>query len=187
MKRLVFGVTGQPSSGKDTVAEHIESHGFLHIPTANLIREEMRKQGIEVDRAHTSAFVIEKRKERGPGYLAEEAVKRISGNAVVSGLRNVVEVEVLRKAFGKECILIAVEAPIETRYKWGTSRGRVGDSISFEQFKHEEEVEKKGNANAQQVDAVISMADKIILNDGTKEELLQKVNDLIATLDKPSL
>ncbi len=179
---IIFGVTGQPSSGKDTVAEHLASLGFFHIPTANLIREEMREKGIPTDRAHTSTFAIECRKERGAGYLAEIAVNKIKKNKsdrnVVSGLRNTAEVESLKKAFGKDFVMLAVEAPIEARYSWVVGRNRTGDNISFEQFKAEEEKERSGDKNTHQVDAVISMADKVILNDGTRDELLKKVGDL---------
>ena len=180
---IIFGVTGQPSSGKDTVAERLASLGFFHIPTADLIREEMREKGIPTDRAHTSAFAIECRKERGAGYLAERSVKKIIDNGtssnVVSGLRNTAEIEALKTAFGKDFVMLAVEAPIEARYSWVVGRNRVGDNISFEQFKAEEEKERSGDKNTHQVDAVIAMADKVILNDGTRDELLEKTEKLV--------
>ncbi|HEY4508720.1 MAG TPA: AAA family ATPase [Candidatus Paceibacterota bacterium] len=183
---IVFGVTGHPSSGKDTVGEHLASLGFFHIATADLIRAEMRERGIPVDRAHTSVFAIECRKERGSDYLALISAKKImDGNvskSVVSGLRNTAEVEALKKAFGKNFVMIAVEAPIETRYSWVVGRKREGDSISFEQFKAEEEKERSGDKNTHQVDAVIAMADKVILNNGTRDEFLKKVESLVKDL-----
>lgn len=179
---IIFGLTGQPSSGKDTLAEHLESLGFFHVSTSGLIKEEMRGLGIPTDRAHTSAFAIECRKERGAGYLADIAVKKIrekgSLKSVVSGLRNTAEVENLKNAFGKDFVLLAVEAPIGTRYLWVVGRNRTGDNISFEQFKAEEDKEKMGDKNTHQVDAVIEMADKVILNNGTRDEFLQKVEKL---------
>jgi dephospho-CoA kinase len=177
----ILGIVGQPSSGKDTVANYLETLGFVHISTANLIREEMKVLNLPLDRAHVSQFVIEKRKERGPGYLAEESIKKLDNinRAVISGFRNVAEIEITRTKFSKNFILLAVQAPLLTRYNWALSRKRDGDQISFEQFKTEEEAERAGSKDSHQVDAVIGMADKVIFNDGTKEELLAKIDDLV--------
>lgn len=172
----IIGITGNPSSGKDTIAHHLETKGFLHISSGDLLRAEMKKYGLLSDRAHMHDFVIEMRKKRGPAYLAEEAAKVISGDTIISGLRNVAEVEVLRKLFGKQFALLAVDAPIEVRYERSKGRGRAGDHVSFEQFRVQEESERHGRPEAQQVDDVIAMADYSIKNEGTKEELLEKAN-----------
>ncbi len=175
---LIIGITGQPSSGKDTVAEYLASKGFAHVSSSDKIREEMRKVGLTTERENVSNFVIEKRKERGNGYLAEQISDAIIGDTVVSGLRNTAEIEIFRKRFGKEFLLIAVDAPIETRFRWAKDRGRIGDNISFEQFKKEEEKERAGSS-FHEVDHVIKLADHLIFNDGTKEELLKKVDSCL--------
>lgn len=184
MKRLVLGLTGAPSSGKDTVANHLSKLGFLHISTSGIIREEMRKENLPTDRSNINVFSIKSRHERGSGYLAEIAAKKVTGNAVISGLRNVAEVEYLRKVFGKNFVLITVEAPLETRYKWAIERKRVGDEISFEQFKAEEDAERNGDEYAHQVDILIKMADRVIINNDTVDEMLKKVDNLVSELDK---
>ncbi len=176
---IIIGLTGQPSSGKDTVAEYLVSLGFEHISTSDLIREEMKKSGLPLERSSLSQFANEKRKERGPGYLASLAIQKVNGNSVISGLRNPSEVDILRAEFKDNFICIAIEAPIDIRYVWAKNRGRIGDSISFEQFKKEEEVERQGNRDSQQVDAVIKMADKLVINDSTKENLINKVNEIV--------
>ncbi|TSC69876.1 MAG: hypothetical protein CEO12_686 [Parcubacteria group bacterium Gr01-1014_46] len=179
---IIIGITGQPSSGKDTVANYLASLGFLHVSTSDLIRQEMREQGLPTDRPTMHDFVAERRKERGQGYLAELAVQKIKGDAVVSGLRNTAEIEILRNSFGDKFVLVAVEAPLETRYRWVVGRRRDIIDLTFEQFKAEEEAEKNANEGAFQVDAIIAMADKLILNDGTKEELLKKVDEVMKSI-----
>ncbi|KKU81474.1 MAG: hypothetical protein UY07_C0017G0012 [Parcubacteria group bacterium GW2011_GWA1_47_8] len=179
---IILGITGYPSSGKDTVANYLVEKGFTHISTGDLIREEMMKKGIPLDRAHMQEFANEMRKVHGPGYLALEAIKRVFGNTIVSGLRNIFEVKVLREKFGDQYIMIALTAPIETRYEWATARKREGDVIPFELFKVEEEAEHHGRPDTQQVDDVIAMADYTIENTGVKEELLQKIDELVAWL-----
>lgn len=179
---IILGITGYPSSGKDTVANYLVVKGFTHISTGDLIREEMKKKGISLDRAHMQEFANEMRKVHGPGYLALETIKRVSGDTIVSGLRNVFEVKALKERFGGQYVMIALTAPIETRYTWATARKREGDTISFGTFKEQEEAEHYGRPDTQQVDDVIAMADYTIKNTGVKEELLQKVDNLVTRL-----
>lgn len=176
---MIIGVVGQPSSGKDTVADYLASKGFLHINSSDLIREEMRELGIETTRPNISQFVINKRKERGPGYLAEKALLVAKGNAVISGLRNVEEIRILRENKLGNFILIAIEAPIEVRYERLKARGRIGDNISFDQFQAEENVERNGAPDTHQVDQVIGLADVAINNDGSQDDLKKKIDKVL--------
>ena len=173
----IIGLTGYQSSGKDTAAEVLALHGFLHISTSDLIRKEMTSLGIPTDRDHIREFATEKRAERGPGYLAEEACALAKEKTVISGIRNAAEVEVLRKKFGNDFSLIVVDAPLETRYKWAVTRNRETDRITFEQFTEQQQKERA--STSQQVDTVIALADKTIINDGTLEELKKKVLELV--------
>lgn len=77
--------------------------------------------------------------------------------------------------------LIAVEAPLEVRYKWAKARGRTGDDISFGQFKLEEEKER-GGSSAHEVDKVIEMADHHIINGSSKEEMFVKTDKILSNL-----
>lgn len=176
---LVIGVCGQPSSGKDTIANYLVSRGFKHISTGDILREEMKQKGVPVDRLHMHDFVIAERKKRGGGYLAEEAASRIRGNTIISGLRNTSEVKFLKASFGNQFVLLSIEAPIEMRYKRVQNRNRTGDNISFEQFKEQEETERQGNPESHEVDAVISMADYKIDNSSTEEELFMKIDSFL--------
>ncbi len=179
---LIIGVTGQPSSGKDTIVEHLESLGFAGISTSDFIRKEMSAVSLPMDRAHMHDFVNKMRGLRGPGYLALEAIKNIVGDTAVSGLRNVAEVAALKEAFGGQFVLLVAEAPIEIRFQRTQGRSREGDHVSFEQFKAQEESERHGAPDAQQVDAVVSLADYVIKNTGTKEEFKKKINDLLENI-----
>lgn len=173
----IIGFTGHPSSGKDTAAEFLASKGFHHISMGDLIRDEMRVSNLPIDRDSVREYATKKRIERGPGYIAEQACLQVKENTVISGIRNASEAEVFRKKFAKEFTLIAVDAPIETRYKWALGRDRVGDDITFEHFKMQQETERA--SASQQVDAVIALADKVIVNDGTLEQLHKKVEECL--------
>ena len=179
---LVLAVVGQPCSGKDTLANDLALRGFVHISSGDMIRTDMVTTGVEQTRANTHDFAIEARRIKGPHYPANLIFEKISGDTVISGFRNSAEVNFLKEKFGRHFVLVAIDAPIESRYERAKARGRVGDEISFEQFKALEDIERKGSPETQEVDKVIAMAQFTILNTGTKEELLEKANGLIAEL-----
>ena len=178
----IIGVCGQPASGKDTVADFFISRGFAHFSTGDILREEMHKAGIPVDRAHMGPFATTAKKERGMGYLAELAADKVTGEAIISGLRAGVEIEILRKRFGDNFRLIAVDAPLQSRYDRAKKRNRPGDDIPFERFREQEENERANLSGAQEVDKVISMADLTIDNSGSKKDLITRLEALYADL-----
>ena len=171
----IIGLTGQPSSGKDTAADFFISHGFAHYSTGDIMREEMRKQGIPLDRPHMSAFAKETKQKFGMGYLADLAADKIAGNTAVSGLRSALEIEILRNRFGNDFKLLVIDAPIETRYDRSKKRGRPGDDATFEQFKAIEDRERSDPSGAQEVDKVIALGDHLIDNSGSLEELKKQL------------
>lgn len=173
----IIGFTGYQSSGKDTAAEVLAEQGFVHISLGDLIRAEMSTLGISTDRDHIREFATKKRNERGPGYLAEQASALVKEKTVISGIRNAKEAEIFQKQFGKDFTLVVVDAPLETRYKWALARNRETDQITFAQFAGQQQKER--SSISQQIDAVMAVADKTIVNDSTLEELKKKVLDLI--------
>ncbi len=180
MKKII-GIVGHPSSGKDTAAGYLVKKAYAHISMGDILREEMKKHGVPIDRASGQKFVLQARKERGGGYLAEESIKRVTGDTVISGFRNTAEIKILKQEFGNSFFLIAVEAPVEVRYERAKARNRIGDNITFEMFKSQEDTERKGDPNTFDVDAVIGMADCLVQNDSTEVELFKKIDACLAS------
>ena len=180
---MIICVVGQPASGKDIVADYIvEIYGFKKFSSADFIRRDMKKLGITTDRTSINTFVSDMRKKFGNEYPAREIVKSVEGNTVIAGFRNTAEVKVIQEKFRNHLKIIAVEAPIEDRYKRARGRGRIGDDISLERFIKEEETERSHHSGSHEVDRVIKMADITIINDGTKEDLFRKVDECLKTI-----
>lgn len=175
----LIGLTGTFSSGKDTVAEYLASKGFQHISTGDIIREHVRERGIPIDRDTLHSVSNEIRKARGRGVFAEEALERINGDAVISGLRNVAEVEALKNHPGATFVMLAVDAPIEIRWERAHSRGRIGDEVTLEKFRAQEALEMS-NPAGQQMGDVMRLADYTIMNEGTLEDLKQDVEKVLS-------
>ena len=184
---MIICVVGQPLSGKDTVAKYLkERKSFNNVSTGDIIREEMRKNKISLDRDNMQLFAEKSRKQYGNQYPANIAIERIINNGankiVVSGPRNMAEINAFREKFGNRFVLVAIDASIEIRYERAKSRGREGDDISFEQFKEEENLERAGNSGSHELDDVLKSADYVILNDASEEELFGKIDSLLKSI-----
>ena len=69
-KTIILAVTGLPSSGKGTFSEIAESHGIKKFIMGDVIREECRKRGLEVNRESSDFVMVELRKEKGKDAVA---------------------------------------------------------------------------------------------------------------------
>ncbi len=181
---LILGVTGHPSSGKDTVASYLQQKGFAHISTGDILREEMTRLGLPLDREQMNRFSTEQRRKRGNSYPADIASERIVGDSVISGLRNTAEVSYLKGFLGPSFKLLIIDAPLKARYERARQRNRVGDDISFEMFKKQEELERKDDTASHEMDNVIALSDYIITNDSSLGDVYAKIDDLLAAIRK---
>ena len=175
---MVIGVTGEPSSGKDTFAKYIEEKGFRHISSGDYLRSQAEKLGIPLDRGSIQRFAINKRKEKGPQYPTDEFIDEIKENTVVSGFRNMSESNLIKSRFKENYILVGITALPETRFERMKKRGRIGDNITFGRFLEEQEIDRsiKGEG-VQETDKVIENADYKIDNSGSEEEFKAKVDE----------
>ncbi len=179
---MIISVVGHPASGKDTVADYIGTKGFVKFSSSNFIRKDMQTLGIPEDRTSMNRFVSEMRLKFGNSYPAQEIINVMEGDTVIAGFRNTAEIKKFQDTFNGEFKVIAVEAPIDTRFGWAKERGRIGDDITLEHFTKEEEIEKGHHSGSHEVDKVIQMADFTIINNGTKEDLFKKIDDILLEL-----
>jgi dephospho-CoA kinase len=99
----------------------------------------------------------------------------------VDSIRTPAEVEALRSR--GDFFLIEVRADEESRWLRMTARGRAGDPLEKETFLSQEAAEAKSDDEAgQALDATASLADITILNDGTIEDLEDKLESVWSSL-----
>ena len=182
----VIGVVGQPLSGKDTVANYISKKGFRIISSGDMIREDMAKENIPLDRENMSNYSTKMRQKFGMEYPMNKLSQNMSEDFVISGMRNTAEISFLRKTFESNFTLLAIETPIESRYQWAKKRGRIGDDFPFEKFKEIEDAERINTSGGHNVDEVLKMADYQISNSGTEEDLYKKVDEILEKINQAS-
>jgi dCMP deaminase len=180
---MIIGLTGRNAAGKGEVGKFLESKGFYFYSLSDVIREEVEKKGLEKTREQLIETGKRLRAEGGLGVLARGILEKIEDdkNYVVDSFRHPAEVEVFRTR--SDFRLVTVEADAEVRFNRLRKRGRESDPATFEAFQVLEEREAAGHEEeGQQLDACEQLADCRVSNDGTLEELRQRVSQLPQSL-----
>ncbi len=175
---MLIGLTGKNCAGKDAVADVLERHGFERHSLSDAIRAEIKRRGLEMTRDALIRTGNELRAKEGPGTLARRILSMVkTDKAVVVSVRNPDEVVELRKR--EDFVLVGVDAPVGLRFQRNLERRREQAPTTLARFVADEERENTADPNSQQLDTCLGLADRIIVNDGTKEELKRKVDALL--------
>jgi dephospho-CoA kinase len=173
----LIGLTGTNGSGKGELAAYLQKRGYAYASLSDVIREELAAAGKEITRDNLIAMGNALRERYGPDVLARRVTARVRGKAVIDSVRNIREVEYLKKQKG--FVFWAVDAPAEVRFERARARGRDESAATLEEFKKKEEEEMKGNESAQQLAACMAMADRLFINSGSLEDLYAKVEEAL--------
>ena len=186
LKSIVFGLTGKNASGKGTVAEILKKKNFTYHSLSDSLRDELKSLKKEETRENLIDIGNELREKGGPGVLADKLMLKLNteNNHIVDSIRNPFEVISLKKeTLLRRFFLISVDANSRLRYDRLCSRGRIGDTDSWEKFVEQEKKEENNDdPNKQQLSRTMEMADYSIDNSGTLEELEAQINRIISSL-----
>ena len=179
---MLVGLTGRNASGKSTLVSWFSDKGLRSVSCSDSIRAWLREQGVDTTREALIEGGRELRRRGGAGVLAEMLLEILDGeDAVVDSIRTPAEVEALRSR--GDFFLIEVRADEEARWQRMNARGRAGDPLEKETFLSQEAAEAKSDDEAgQALDATAALADITILNDGTIEELEDKLESVWSSL-----
>jgi cytidylate kinase len=182
----IIGIAGTNGSGKDTVGHTLaDRHSYLFVSVTDLLRAELNRRGIPVDREHLRALSAEWRREYGLAVLVDRAIQeynRLKGGYVgvaIASLRNPAEADRIHELGGT---VMWIDADPKTRYERiqfnVEARARAGeDAKSFEEFLAEEEAEMhkpaEGDAANLDMHGVKRRSDLFLLNDATNLEQFQ--------------
>lgn len=186
MPKLVIGLVGPIASGKGTVIKILKERGFTAYSTSDVLKEEVKKRGLEVTRSNCNLVSNELRETHGADVLARQTGEIIERNnpdyVVVDAIRNPAEVSYLKQNFGAK--IIGVVADQKARYVFFVERGTfLGEIDTFEKFKEldDREMQQEGK-HKQQTKACLELADIVIENNGTVEVLKKKVDEFVRSV-----
>jgi cytidylate kinase len=168
----LIGIGGTNGSGKDTLGQYLaDEHGWLFISVSDILRDELKKRGLPIERQHLRELSAEWRKEFGSGVLIDKAFKIYEAEEgkykglVVASLRNPGEAEEVHRLGG---IVVWTDGDPKVRYERIYNRARgTEDNKTFEQFLAEEQAEmhhSKGDAATLNMAGVKAQTDFFITN-----------------------
>ena len=176
----IMGISGMPGSGKSLVSEMAVKKGAIIVSMGDIIREEAKKRG-----ESTGDTAQNLRKEFGQFIVAELTIKKIKkllddgieNSIVVEGIRSHHEVDMFKENF-KDFIILSIFANPTIRFKRLQLRKREDDSQDYEGFRTRDLNELEfGIGN------VISLSDKMIINESDLESCYQKINEYLEEID----
>lgn len=177
----VILITGMPGSGKTTLAEYIGRRGYRIINMGDTVRELASSWGLEPTAQNLGLIAERIRREEGEAAIAKRCIDRIKKRALdrilIDGIRSLEEVDAFKESF--EVILLAVHASPKTRFERILKRGRKDDTLSWEEFLKRDRLEL-----ALGLGSAIAMADHMIVNEGTLENLKRSAMRLIRALQR---
>lgn len=165
----MIGLTGTNGAGKGEAARFFVDSGFTFFSLSDIIRRELVKRGLEENRDNLIRMGNELRESFGADVLARRVMTLISGPSVIDSIRNPEEIAALREFPG--FVLLAIDAPVVVRFERTRKRGRNESSRTLEEFSAKEAEERSERKTGQQLHACMKLADHVIQNDGTIEEL----------------
>ena len=173
MKLLV--VTGMPGSGKEEFVDVSKQMGFDVVRMGDVVRMEASRRGIPLDDRSVGRFAHSERETNGYDVWAERTVPFIKKEmTVIDGCRGEAELEVFKMVFGKNVTVVAIHAPPSVRYERLRARNRKDAPEDWKQFS-----ERDNRELGWGLGILISLADQMIVNEGTLEEFRMHAEELL--------
>jgi dephospho-CoA kinase len=180
--KLVVGLAGMPGSGKSVVVETASELGYAIVVMGDVIREETLKLGLDLTPQNVGKVMLQLRADGGVAVVAQKCIPKIEAQAgskvLVDGLRSLYEVDVFKAHFAKFS-LVAVHASPETRFNRLFSRRRSDDPSGWEVFRERDMRELSVGLGD-----VIAMAEQMIVNDNSVEEIKPKVVESLRRIEE---
>jgi dephospho-CoA kinase len=182
---IIIGITGTLGAGKGTVVDYLcREKGFVHYSVRAFLLEEIRRRGLPENRDSMVLVANGLRKQHGPSYITDQLyIQAVNHgrNCIIESIRTPGEITSLR-AKGR-FFLLAVDALQEERYRRILERQSETDRIAFGVFIANEAREMDSeDPNSQNLRACIGQADFLLFNDGTREALYARVEEVLDTI-----
>jgi dephospho-CoA kinase len=180
--RLVICITGMPGAGKSTAAEVSTKMGFEVFRMGDDVRMEAEKRKLAPTDENLGAVMLQLRQSGGPVAIAHLCKQRIerdskSNFVLIDGIRNVNEYLEFKK-LGK-AVLVSIHVSPERRFKFLQARARADSPASFQSFEGRDRRELSVG-----IGESIALADEVIINYGSVEDLKKDVSNLLTDLKK---
>lgn len=181
MVKLVIGLTGMIGAGKSAVSDHlIQKYNFFYISSGDVVRDELKTLGLEINRINAQSLAKQKVEEYGKDYWVNKILDAINNSnsdyAIFDGIRYWVDYSKSKELFGDDFILIQVDAPKQERFQRMKLRNRPGDPQTILDF----EKQQKKELDIFDLTKIFENKDFFIDNSGSMIALKKKVDAIIS-------
>jgi dephospho-CoA kinase len=184
----IVGITGTNGSGKGTVVDIICKHtNSIHLSAREMILDLAKDDGVNINSRDDLRVYNENRNLQGK-TLIQEINRTYNAEAygnklfIFESIRRVCEINELRSLFGKNFLMVSVDAPLEMRYERIKQRGSMSDKISLEKFIEDERLENESENDSQMnLYRCRDLSEIHLQNTGTMKDLEIEIEDKLLT------
>lgn len=174
---IIIGITGTLGAGKGTVVDYLtKEKKFAHFSVRDFIARELKRRNMPVNRDTLTAMANNLRALNSPSYIVEQLYEEActqQQNCIIESIRTPGEIRALRQK--GNFFLLAVDADPRVRYSRIRKRNSETDQVSYSTFIMNEQREMHSeDANKQNLAECIRMADHVIQNNKSVEDLHQQ-------------
>ena len=173
----IIALVGLAGSGKSSAVEYLTEKGFPKIYFGGVIYKAMDEAGIETTWDNQQQFREEIRRREGKDFVIKRVIKNIhdlinagQNKIVLDGLYTWSEYKFLKHEFPGQVVVIAIVTPKYLRYQ------RMAKRIERPMQPHEVDQRDWSEIENLEKGGPIAIADYFIINDGSLEQLHQKID-----------
>jgi len=165
-----------PGSGKGVFRRMVKSMGYPVMIMGDVVRAEVKLRNLKPTPENMGKVMLNLRELSGPAAIAKRCIPELEKTdekvVVIDGIRSLVEVEEFRKHV-PDFTLIAIHTNPKTRYWRLFRRRRSDDPKDWKTFMERDLRELKIGMGD-----VISVADHVIVNEGTLTEFRKRIRQV---------
>lgn len=175
-------LVGMPGAGKSVCAEYLEQKGFYKFRFGQIVVDEVAQRGLPLTPSNERIVRESLREAEGINAIAQRALPYLTNaleqhqTIIIDGLYGFGEYKLLNAQLGASMVVLCVTCDRSLRYARLTERSErplTVDEALERDFREIDHLEKGGP---------IAIADYTLINNGTTEELLQAVEELMSHL-----
>lgn len=171
--KIVVGIAGMPGAGKGVFRRTIMRMGYPVVTMGDEVRAEVKRRKLQPTPQNLGKTMLNLRELEGQAAIAKRCIPKLENQTqkivVIDGIRSLDEVNEFKKHFPR-FILVAIHASPKTRYQRLFRRKRSDDPLNWKTF-----MERDQRELGIGMGSVISIADYMIVNEGSIQQLKQKI------------
>jgi dephospho-CoA kinase len=178
-----LALVGMPGAGKTICAKHLEDLGYFQLRFGGVVEGEVRARGWDVTPDNERIVREELREQYGMAAMAVISLPKLQAalaehsHIIIDGLYSFSEYKILQQQLGVPMVVVAITATRHLRYERLAKRDirpLTPEEATVRDIQEIERIEKGGP---------IAIADYTLLNDGSPDELLQRLDAVLEALD----